>query len=290
MRHKKRKQKIEEKTKGELIWLIPAAKWIKENSQLIETSLKQGSIKVNRSLLFDKYLFWSFDKNENIRFKDDSGKTISIKEHNLNGMQKISIPLTQKEYIYLKDRKNSYPNSIKFILKTKTRLIVNHGGESVLESNTSLHPYYGFPVIPGSAIKGVTRHHCNEYKNMDKKKIIEIFGNEPAKSPAKEGRVVFLDAWPATYVNLNSLELDVMTPHYKDYHSGQSFPSDTINPEPHLFLSVKKGICFEFSICASSSFKGDENKLLNEAKSLIIDTLSTFGIGAKTGSNYGYFE
>jgi CRISPR-associated protein Cmr6 len=37
------------------------------------------------------------------------------------------------------------------------RLVVGFGAEHVLETNLCLHRIYGFPIIPGSAVKGVTR-------------------------------------------------------------------------------------------------------------------------------------
>jgi CRISPR-associated protein Cmr6 len=176
-------------------------------------------------------------------------------------------------------------------MKTYTRLIVNHGGESVLESNIAIHPYYGFPIIPGSAIKGVTRHYCEEFKELNTQTIIEIFGHHPKGSLEKEGGIVFMDAWPSSFNDINSFELDVMTPHYKDYYAEKSEPKDTISPEPHLFLCIKKDIYFEFSIRPSSILKDNKkDKLLEETKQLIIEALSSFGIGAKTGSNYGYFK
>jgi hypothetical protein len=39
-------------------------------------------------------------------------------------------------------------------LKTKDRLAVGLGGESVLETSITLHRTYGVPFVPGSAIKG----------------------------------------------------------------------------------------------------------------------------------------
>jgi CRISPR-associated protein Cmr6 len=37
------------------------------------------------------------------------------------------------------------------------RLVAGFGAEHVLETNLCLHRIYGFPIIPGSAVKGVTR-------------------------------------------------------------------------------------------------------------------------------------
>jgi CRISPR-associated protein Cmr6 len=37
------------------------------------------------------------------------------------------------------------------------RLVIGFGAEHVLETNLCLHRIYGFPIIPGSAVKGITR-------------------------------------------------------------------------------------------------------------------------------------
>ena len=42
--------------------------------------------------------------------------------------------------------------------KTKSRLIVGLGDESVYETSIRLHRNYGVPYIPGSALKGITKH------------------------------------------------------------------------------------------------------------------------------------
>lgn len=44
-----------------------------------------------------------------------------------------------------------------FSLETQWRMVVGLGGPSVLETAMTLHHLYGFPVIPGSALKGLTR-------------------------------------------------------------------------------------------------------------------------------------
>jgi CRISPR type III-B/RAMP module RAMP protein Cmr6 len=44
-----------------------------------------------------------------------------------------------------------------FVLKTDWRMVVGLGGASVLETAMTLHRIYGFPIVPGSALKGLTR-------------------------------------------------------------------------------------------------------------------------------------
>jgi len=44
-------------------------------------------------------------------------------------------------------------------LKTKSRLIIGLGDESVYETSIRLHRNYGVPYIPGSALKGLAKHY-----------------------------------------------------------------------------------------------------------------------------------
>ncbi len=44
-----------------------------------------------------------------------------------------------------------------FVMQVDYRLVGGFGAEHVLETNLCLHRIFGFPIIPGSAIKGVTR-------------------------------------------------------------------------------------------------------------------------------------
>lgn len=248
--------------------------------------------KLNPSLIFDKYLLWELDnRNEtptlNIR---RGGRRIDCKEEHFKMVINLKPPLTSDQYTQLKNKKNSLPGMSNFTLTTRTRLIVNHGGESILDNSIALHPYYGFPIIPGSAIKGVTRQYCEEFENLDKD-IKKIFGNFPGDKEAEEGCIIFLDAWPDEIDGTEFLELDVFTPHYQDYYQEKKLPRDDQSPIPVNFLAVQKGVRFEFAIAPSSRCGEDEaQNLIDKTVKLIADALMTFGIGAKTGSNYGYFE
>lgn len=265
-------------------------------------SLKQISPeKVNPALIFEKYFLWgvtfngfpshSPNKYENMRF-----------EH-FNKILGYKIPLSNTQYNYLKNRKNLLPETRSFLLNTKTRVIVNHGDESIFENSIALHPYYGFPIIPGSAIKGVTSHYCKEFENLDRSSMEQIFGVSSFEKNSKEknskkGSILFFDAWPVSInqkQHMNDFfELDVFTQHYQSYYTNYKkniFPGDNQDPVPVYFLAVKKGVEFEFSIAPSSECSNENLQIdLEYVEGLIRSALKTSGIGAKTGSSYGYFE
>jgi len=273
-------------------WILPNSSWTNENKKSIDNSIHQSRDRmVNTSLIFDKYLQWILiDKMFKLNTKIGR-KRIDCKEKHLKKIITLTPPLTEVQYIQLKDKKNSLPNTYNFILTTRTRLIVNHGDKSIVDNSVALHPYYGFPIIPGSAIKGVTRHYCKEFLELDDDSIKNIFGDIPGGKEAEEGSIIFYDAWPEKIERKKYLELDVFTPHYKDYYQSGELPRDDQSPFPVNFLAVMKDVPFEFSIVPSSRCRTEKaQNLIDDTVNHITNALKTFGIGAKTGSNYGYFE
>jgi len=190
-------------------------------------------------------------------------------------------------------RKNKFKSSelLSFTLKTMRPLIVNHGGESVLDFSIAMHPYWGFPIIPGSAIKGVTRSYCDKFNKLSPSEILGWFGNEPAKAEEQqEGSLIFMEAWPNKENGLNSFSDYIDTVHYKNYYENKGYPDDRANPVPIKYIGVKPETEFEFLIAISPLNPGNiKNTDFPKIQELITETLVTWGIGAKTSSDMGYF-
>ena len=105
------------------------------------------------------------------------------------------------------------------------RLVIGLGGVHPHETSMTFHHIYGIPYIPGSAVKGVTRHWVifsefdgSEEKALKDEDFKKIFGTQE-----EEGKVIFLDALPVGKINL---KIDIMNPHYPDYYSGSEPPTD----------------------------------------------------------------
>jgi CRISPR-associated protein Cmr6 len=187
-------------------------------------------------------------------------------------------------------RQESYAKKLKeqgYILKTlpalcNWRLIIGLGAAHPQETSMTLHHLYGIPYIPGSAIKGVTRHWVVFYKFNNNERDAEndedfknIFGTQKA-----QGKVIFMDAYPSDEI---TLKIDIMNPHYPDYYSKNSPPADWQKPNPIKFLTVER-TKFKFVLLSK------EQKLLEKAHSWLSNALTNFGIGAKTSLGYGIFE
>ena len=283
------------------------------NNDFLHQWLRDGaSSEINISLLFHKFPRWfkEVDKGGDIKnvslsrvFEISKRKNADPlnnrdwkkdpKNYKKEHLEDI-VELTKTPPQRYEDLKNRYFSiySHTFILRTKTRLLIGFAGtDTILENSLSLHPYYGFPVIPGSSLKGLARHYCKEYESLSEETILKVFGHESGREDeTQEGEVVFFDAWPERWPPdaKGILELDVMTPHYSEYYSQKRFPSDDQDPIPIIFLAVRKGVEFRFCLSASRICRDDSPVAL--ARCYLEKALKTFGAGAKTGSNYGYFE
>jgi CRISPR-associated protein Cmr6 len=193
-------------------------------------------------------------------------------------------------------------------LSLSWRLVIGLGASHPQETSMTLHHIYGIPYIPGSAIKGVTRHwavlkfadtdrkgnekledaikriagaleSCNDLNiEVDKitfKDLIEIFGTQK-----QQGKVIFFDAYPVGEIKL---KVDIMNPHYPKYYSEGQPPADWQCPVPIKFLTVEN-TKFQFYLVSKNE------DLLEKSLDLFKEALNYHGIGAKTALGYGIFD
>jgi len=282
----------------------------------------------SKKLFLDKIVRYQVLYGKIKKFSDLFKKRIDIQKENLKN---------QQYEIILDDCQ----------LKTASRLVVGLGAGHVLETSLTLHHIFGIPYIPASALKGVVRMvsfweiagklnkksdneieklqeqlYDNELSGSDSEKILKhklLFGTQNFK-----GLLVFLDAYPEIQDNQQIFELDVMTPHYQGYYTKNQVPGDWENPNPIIFLTVKKGITFCFNVLfdkyrAEEILRDDEfpkkaKEIIKEwidnlsklsvgaeetlrddefpknVKKWLKDALTEFGIGAKTRLGYGIFD
>lgn len=185
----------------------------------------------------------------------------------------IKQPIRQAEQLYGKENVGFVQRKF----KPNWRIIVGLGTDSVYETGITLHHIYGFPYIPGSAVKGICNHFAQD-EGFDKHHDYEkIFGGQN-----KRGKITFFDAFPTTAPKLKT---DIMNPHYPDYYGKGQAPTDTQNPNPIFFLTVEKT---EFQFIIGS--KDNDQALLIKAMDWLTKALEYKGIGAKTAVGYGYMK
>jgi len=191
------------------------------------------------------------------------------------------------------------------------RILINQQSSVLENSGLCFHRNFGLPYIPGSAIKGATRHYAwEQWKNCQSddekrnlaKQISDTFGyptndkgldnfiekNGICKSEAS-GNVAFLAA--VAQVSKKTppppqLVMEVATPHHKDYYGGKGTKAfDNEDPVPIFFPAIEAGTKFDFFLVA---LKKDAD--LEFAKKMLEGMLCKNGIGAKTASGFGWFD
>jgi CRISPR-associated protein Cmr6 len=175
-----------------------------------------------------------------------------------------------------------------FTLQTDWRLVSGVGRNTPYEVGFRFDRY-GFATLPGSSVKGIARAYAWSMGCENTPDFSEIFGYAPAagdRRQAQTGRAIFFDAMP---LDDPELQLDVMTPHYKDYYQskGEVAPTNWQSPTPIYFLTVKAGVNFGFAV----GWRGQEDERLHKlAQDWLTGGLTELGAGAKTNAGYGYFS
>jgi CRISPR-associated protein Cmr6 len=192
-------------------------------------------------------------------------------------------------------------------LQTTGRLIIGLGSENVLETGIRLHHNYGMPIIPGSALKGLAAHYCDQVwgtvdagfrrttKQEDEAYRKYLNGQKPKPdvnyhrllfgTTDDSGCIVFHDAWYVPESSQQPLTLDVMTPHHPKWLDGSAPPTDFDSPRPVPFLSVAG--TFRVAVSWNGPQHPNAERWKEAALSLVKQALGEWGIGGKTSSGYG---
>lgn len=165
------------------------------------------------------------------------------------------------------------------------RFVAGLGAGHIMETSITLHRIYGFPFIPGSSLKGMTRAYAElvEKRKETDELFRRIFGCQ-LEDQEQSGKIIFFDAIPA---QTPQIKLDVMNPHYSEYYPKDSDipPADWLSPIPVYFLTVEY-TPFLFGLAARSK---EANELVEVAAQWLTSGLKELGVGAKTAAGYGYF-
>lgn len=169
-----------------------------------------------------------------------------------------------------------------FEAEPEWRFVVGLGRKGPLEVGMTFHRIYGFPVIPGSSLKGLARAYAELVAGVSEGERTHVFGDAPGSgedpSVAHVGRAVFFDAVP---LSPPQLEIDVMNPHYAEYYQGKAPPADYLSPTPIYFLTVGRDSRYLFAVA------GPEKA---QARKWLEGGLRELGSGAKTSAGYGYWS
>lgn len=147
-------------------------------------------------------------------------------------------------------------------------------------------------MIPGSALKGLAAHYCDQVWGEIDDEIGPDFklGGTHHKTifgtSEDSGHIIFHDAWITPESLVDSLKPDVMTPHHSDYYSNKNgaAPTDRDDPKPIIFLSIAGS----FHVVVSCDVESDDGKKWADlAFRILTEALREWGIGGKTNAGYG---
>lgn len=165
-------------------------------------------------------------------------------------------------------------------VETLSRLAIGLGDNSVLETSVTLHHTFGVPIIPGTALKGLTASYAKQYLGQEWEK-----GSIPYQilfgSTDSAGYVHFFDA--LALPGNNQVLPDIITVHHGPYYRNEKNapPADWDEPIPVPFLSVQGTFLLALT--------GPE-EWVNAAFDILTLALANLGAGAKTSSGYGRME
>lgn len=273
-------------------------KW-KLNGYNLPKNIKEPNFGLIYNLLPDNYIP-GYLSPQNQKKKEDFQKALSS---NKIEWFKLILEYEPLDTFVPKISLPEYSHSKKITAVTTQPLIIGLGEPSPYDTGITLDHLTGLPVIPGSALKGITRRAAimilsgkmdilpygeefqelaNEYEKHDE--IIEVFGTQD-----KKGMVIFMDAYPIDWSEAQDKHLfriDVVNPHYGPYYGtrGKEPPADWYTPVPIPYLTVNIGVRYRFVIASRNK------DLLSKAAEWLEFALTNIGVGAKGSQGYGVFE
>ena len=197
------------------------------------------------------------------------------------------------------------------------RLLINMGGGVMENAGIALDRCFGLPLIPGSAVKGITRNAAlweirRTKEQSEKEKLLRIamaafgftandlkgsgdfawaaeskelamkIGTAISKEKVFRGFCSFLPAYPTSAENL-AIVAECITPHPRAH--GQKG-----KPMPLFFPAVENGSTFGFAIVVQRKLESiDTAETLDHALRWLTTAICDNGVGAKTGAGYGWF-
>jgi len=209
------------------------------------------------------------------------------------------------------------PDVLCFTVRATGRLLVGHGTSTATGVGLTLQHTWGVPVLPGSALKGLTAHYVQtvygpegEAEEPEREPFRgltwkdsrpvrapgplfrRLFGApelESSENKAIRGGVLFHDAlWVPSGEGRGApmLARDVLTVHQRRYYEseGAEWPVDFDDPNPVSFLTVAPGGRFLVALEA----RGDR-ALLERTGRYVKQALEDWGLGGKTAAGYGRF-
>ena len=242
-----------------------------------------------------------------IRHQEDADLIKRLKSCACRRLDKKLSELRQEHVNQFVDRFADHPDRhLVLIGKLCAPLAVNLSDSLIQNAGICLDRLFGEPYIPGSAVKGVSRHVALSRLKAGKITVStfqELFGTAdvdfsckgdladfadeiPEERRNRKGGFDFLAAYPISDVKVS---VDMTNVHYPDYYqSGRAEDLSKEKPRPNPFPVTSPGANFAFCV-VRNGMSGDAS-LLELMRGIVREALETQGLGAKTASGYGWFD
>ena len=173
--------------------------------------------------------------------------------------------------------------AVTFTAHPEWRTLIGKAGHKILETDIVLHPVYGIPMIPASALKGLARRYAEAVDDASPDTVHHLFGSDEEEEMAR-GDLVFLDAIP---LGVPVIERDVINPHWAASYGGpQNTPAaDLLSPKPVFMMTLGKASRFLFGVASLSH----DAAAVEQGVDWLQRGLAELGVGAKTAAGYGYW-
>ena len=173
--------------------------------------------------------------------------------------------------------------AITFSARPHWRVIIGKGTNDLLELGITLHPVFGFPIVPATALKGVSRAYARWVVEAPAEEMDRLLGKVEEQG-ASRGDLLFLEGAPA---DPPVIERDVINPAFGAYYrDSRTPPASYLSPSPIFFLALGARSRYRFGV---ASLSGDR-EAAERGVHWLQGALTELGVGAKSAAGYGYWE
>jgi CRISPR-associated protein Cmr6 len=230
----------------------------------------------NFSLLMDRYL----------AFGDNRGRLELLRE--ISNRRALVPDFTgQHELIAAHDARWQQTaedlGAITFAARPQWRVINGLGTNDVLGGGMTLHPVFGFPIVPATALKGVSRAYACWVLESPDEEMDTLLGKAEEDQKLR-GDLLFLEGSP---IEPPAVERDVINPIFGAYYRDSNTPpASYLSPSPIFFMALGSPSRYRFGVASLSGNRDAAERGVHWLQG----ALTELGIGAKSGAGYGYWE
>jgi CRISPR-associated protein Cmr6 len=245
-----------------------------------EAVLAEGRCE-NFGLLLQRYLAFGDNRGQLQLLREFVDRKALVPD--FSGQQELIIALCGRWH-----RLAEHLGAITLAARPQWRVVVGLHENAVLGSGITLHRIFGFPIIPATALKGITRSYAQWALERPEPELDILFGkladeDEDPDGEQSRGDLLFLDGIPAAPP---VVERDVVNPIFGPYYRNANLPPGSYySPQPTFFLALGGQSLYHFGV---ASISGDRQAAQHGARWLQA-ALTDLGVGAKTGAGYGYW-